>query len=319
MTNSKLNILLYLVPYTGESYLDLLQEHPDVRIQNVLVAGKSSEPLDSFIDVLEEREINHRIEPDLDAPETREWLKASDYHLGICTGYHEKLPDWLIELPEWETINLHHSLLPRYRGPRPMFWVLRNQERETGVTLHYMNDRLDAGPIINQRSFTISTNDTLYDLLTESNAHGFILLKKLFEQTAAHQQPPEASPQPPEASPPYAPEVQKEHLYIQWDQTGKEIDALVRAAFPFFGARLTMEDTEIRVNSIDVIKDYPGRELNAYEPGDLVQESHGPLVRCANRWILLKQIQISENAMTGEQFQKEHQQLMNETVNLRQQ
>ena len=70
----------------------------------------------------------------------------------------------LLSIPETGCINVHSSLLPKYRGVYPMFWVLLNGEEKTGVTVHFMDEKIDNGRIIAQKSFKIAKNDTFESL-----------------------------------------------------------------------------------------------------------------------------------------------------------
>lgn len=70
----------------------------------------------------------------------------------------------LISVPRLGCINVHPSLLPRYRGPNPFYWVLAKQEKSTGVTIHYLDEGIDSGDIILQRAFSIGSRDTEKDL-----------------------------------------------------------------------------------------------------------------------------------------------------------
>lgn len=74
----------------------------------------------------------------------------------------------LLDLPPKGVINIHGALLPKYRGKLPSFWVLANGEQVTGVSVHYMNEKLDDGPIIVQRKVPIDPEDTLHSLVLKS-------------------------------------------------------------------------------------------------------------------------------------------------------
>lgn len=74
----------------------------------------------------------------------------------------------LLEIPRLGCINVHSALLPKYRGRFPSFWVLANGETETGVTVHYMNERLDDGAILVQKKVPIARSDTLHTLILKS-------------------------------------------------------------------------------------------------------------------------------------------------------
>lgn len=74
----------------------------------------------------------------------------------------------LLKLPRHGVINIHGALLPKYRGKLPSFWVLANGEKRTGVTVHYMNEEIDDGPIIVQKEVPIEPEDTLHSLVLKS-------------------------------------------------------------------------------------------------------------------------------------------------------
>jgi len=74
----------------------------------------------------------------------------------------------LMSIPSEGVINIHGALLPKYRGKLPSFWVLANDEKVTGVTVHFMNEKLDDGPIIIQKEVPIEAHDTLHSLILKS-------------------------------------------------------------------------------------------------------------------------------------------------------
>jgi methionyl-tRNA formyltransferase len=88
----------------------------------------------------------------------------------------------LLALPRLGCINVHGALLPKYRGRLPSFWVLLNGEKETGATVHFMNEHLDDGPIILQRSVPIAAHETQHSLLLKTKKLGAELLLEALEQ-----------------------------------------------------------------------------------------------------------------------------------------
>ena len=85
-----------------------------------------------------------------------------DLLLSIACG--QRLEEPLLEVPKKGAINIHGSLLPKYRGLATSFWVLYNDEDESGVTAHYMTPEYDTGDIISQRKYPISSDDTMHDV-----------------------------------------------------------------------------------------------------------------------------------------------------------
>ncbi len=97
-----------------------------------------------------------------------EVLRSLEVSLIVSIACPQIVRTDLLELPEEGCINIHGALLPKYRGRMPSFWVLANGESETGVTVHYMNEKVDDGPIIVQRRVPIKQNDTLHSLVLRS-------------------------------------------------------------------------------------------------------------------------------------------------------
>src|SRR3954449_8893539 len=91
----------------------------------------------------------------------------------IVVGYGRIIPKWMIELPAWGNLNVHASLLPKYRGAAPIQWAIANGETVTGATTMRIDQGLDTGDMLLQRSLSIEPNQTaeqLFPLLAESGA-----------------------------------------------------------------------------------------------------------------------------------------------------
>jgi methionyl-tRNA formyltransferase len=97
--------------------------------------------------------------PYLFGAEGEENVAANPPDIVLCATYHRLLRAPILRGVRWP-INLHPSLLPRYRGPNPFYWVIRNREKQTGVTAHLMTDAADAGPILRREAIDISATET---------------------------------------------------------------------------------------------------------------------------------------------------------------
>lgn len=98
----------------------------------------------------------------------KEKLKEIAPDLVISIGTHQVIPQDILDIPHDGILNKHGSLLPKYPGFWPLFWALYNNEEFTGVTIHKMLSKVDAGEIIHQRSFKIEPDDTLYSIQRKS-------------------------------------------------------------------------------------------------------------------------------------------------------
>ena len=97
-----------------------------------------------------------------------DFLSEQDVDLVISIACPQIVREDLLNCPPEGVINIHGALLPKYRGKLPSFWVLANGEEKTGVTVHYINEQLDDGPIIVQKEVPIRPDDTLHSLVLRS-------------------------------------------------------------------------------------------------------------------------------------------------------
>ncbi|MCL6449822.1 MAG: methionyl-tRNA formyltransferase [Acetobacteraceae bacterium] len=180
-------------------------------------------------------------------------LRSLQPDVGVVVAYGRILPAAVLSLPRLGCINLHASLLPRYRGAAPIQWALINGERETGVTVAHLVRELDAGDIILQEPVAISPDDTAGSLgarLAKRGAELLVEALDLLAQGRAPRRPQDGSL----AS--LAPSLGRSREEIRWDWPAARIDGLVRALAPSPGAFTTLGDR--------VLKVWKGRPL----PGD---------------------------------------------------
>jgi len=148
-------------------------------------------------------------------------------------AYGQILPKAVLDLPLYGCVNVHTSLLPKYRGAAPIQWAILNDERETGVTIMKMDPGLDTGPILTRKETPILPEDTaesLHDRLAQIGAE--LLVKTLPDYVAGKVVP---QPQPQEGVS-YAPRIKKEDGRIHWDQPARAIWNRVRGLRPWPGA-----------------------------------------------------------------------------------
>jgi methionyl-tRNA formyltransferase len=122
----------------------------------------------------------HRV----NSPAVIDWLKARRPDLFCITTFPQLLGEELLSVPKIGTINLHPSLLPRYRGPSPLFWMARNGEREGGVTIHWVDAGEDTGDIILQEAFPIRDGMTSEELERQVIEVGSWLMGRAVEMIA---------------------------------------------------------------------------------------------------------------------------------------
>jgi methionyl-tRNA formyltransferase len=170
---------------------------------------------------------------DLREPEDRNRLAEDRPDLLIVVAYGMILPPAILSIPAWGAVNVHASLLPRYRGAAPIQWAVINGEAETGVTTMRLDAGMDTGDILLQAGLPIESTDTsqsMHDRL--SVLGGALLIETLNELRRGILQPrPQDSRQ---AS--YAPSLKKEQGEIRWNLSAPRIDCWVRGLTPWPGA-----------------------------------------------------------------------------------
>jgi methionyl-tRNA formyltransferase len=162
-----------------------------------------------------------------------EELRALQPDLIVVAAYGQILPANILTLPRFGCLNVHTSLLPRYRGAAPIQWAILNGDAETGVTIMKMDEGLDTGAIITQATTPIHPEDnaeTLHDRLARMGAE---LLVQTIPEYVAGKLP--SRPQPIEGVS-HAPKIKKQDGHIDWNQPARAIWNRVRGLVPWPGA-----------------------------------------------------------------------------------
>jgi len=173
-----------------------------------------------------------------------EILRSENPDLIAVVAYGKLLPEYVINYPKYGCINVHGSLLPKYRGAAPMQWCLIDGEKETGVTTMYMDKGLDTGDMLLKASIPLGDEDnfgTVHDKLASLGAE---LLVKTIEELKAGTA--KRIPQG-ETTTHYAQMITREMTQIDWSKTATEIFNLIRGLTPFPKASSTYEGKGLKV------------------------------------------------------------------------
>ena len=150
----------------------------------------------------------------------------------VVAAYGQILPGALLELPRFGCLNVHASLLPKYRGAAPIQWAILNDERETGVTIMKMDEGLDTGDLLALQSTPITPADNAQTLLSRLALTGAGLLVKTVPEYVAGRIVPRKQPQ---AGASYARKISKEDGRLDWTQPARSLWNRVRALVPWPG------------------------------------------------------------------------------------
>ncbi len=162
----------------------------------------------------------------------------------ITAAYGQLIPQAILDYPRLGCINVHASLLPRYRGGAPVHYAIINGDQQTGVTIMYMAKKMDAGNIISQRTVDILPVDTvgvLYDRLSDVGAELLIdTLPSIIKGT-------NDSIEQDESQVTYSPTISREDEKINWDLSATEIYNKVRGTNPWPGSYTTYQGKNIKI------------------------------------------------------------------------
>lgn len=170
-------------------------------------------------------------------------LEALAPELIVVVAFGQILPQRILDLPPCGCINVHASLLPRYRGAAPMQWCVINGERETGVTTMYMDAGLDTGDMLRKRTFPIGEDTTLAEVHDGLMALGADVLRETLE--ALSDGTLTRIPQTGESN--YAPMLDKETGHIDWRQSAQRIHDLVRGLDSWPGAYSFLDGKKYKI------------------------------------------------------------------------
>lgn len=172
---------------------------------------------------------------DITALEMKVWLRSLKPDLFIVVAFGQILPEDILKIPKFYALNLHASLLPRYRGAAPVNWAIINGEKKTGVTIIKMNEYMDRGDIILQKEVEIENSDTALSLGRRLSGEGAELVIEAVDLIEQKKDSVCFVPQREEKAT-YAPKLDKKDGLIDWGKTALEIDRHIRGVNPSPGA-----------------------------------------------------------------------------------
>ena len=179
-----------------------------------------------------------------DAASARQALLDAQADVMVVAAYGLILPQWVLDLPRLGCLNIHASVLPRWRGAAPIHRAIQAGDAETGVTIMQMDAGLDTGAMLRVETTAITEDDTTATLHDRLAAIGGRLVVDVLRQ--AQQEPLAATPQPQQGVT-YAHKIDKAESRIDWTLSAATIARQVRAFDPFPGAATALADAAIKV------------------------------------------------------------------------
>ena len=225
------------------------------------------------------------------------YVKAKEADVFVVIDYGQFLNKDLLEAPKKGCINLHPSLLPKYRGAAPVNWAVLNGDKETGNTIIKLTERMDAGKIIIQEKTPIYNEENAFALSERLSKNGADLVLKALEMIEKNK---ESLKEQDESEASYAPRLEKKQGEIKWKDTAQEIVNKVRGMQPWPGAYTYLNGKMLKVLKAQVITDIEDKG----EPGFVCDRK---------RFVVLS----GEGAVEVEEVQAEGKRAMNRDEFLR--
>ncbi len=225
-------------------------------------------------------------------------LKSYDADAFVVTAYGQILSKEILEMPRFGCINVHGSILPKYRGAAPIQWCIYNGETETGITTMLMNEGMDTGAMLLKAYTPISITDNAHDIAEKLSHQGAeLLIETIYKLNRG-----EINPIPQDdAEATYAPLIQKIDFEIDWSRKAIEIHNQVRAFYP-------NAVTNFRRQALKVMATMPlesGDITESNSPGEIRGgiKNQGPVIQTGEGLLLLKQVQLAgKKAQSGADF-----------------
>jgi len=211
-------------------------------------------------------------------------IKSLECELIVVVAYGKMLPNDILEIPPLGCINIHGSLLPKYRGASPVQHAIINGENETGVTSQYISEEMDAGDILLVKKTAINDEETSADLMKRLSRLGAELLSDTVRSISRGEINPVRQNHN-EAT--YAPLLTKDMSPIDWTKSAFSIKCLVRGLLPWPVATMSYGKYVLKVFSVDITENISGKQ-----PGCIISTGkHGIEVACGNGSVFVKELQ----------------------------
>ena len=211
----------------------------------------------------------------------------------VVMAYGQILPRAVLEIPKIACLNLHASLLPRWRGAAPIQAAIAGGDRETGMTVMYMDEGLDTGDILLQRKIDISpseTGATLHDRLAQIAPEALLESLRLLAAGNAPRIPQD------QALATYAPKLNREAGRLNWNESVEAIERKIRAYNPWPGAFTEFSGRNLKIFAASIV-DLRGK------PGEILRKDRELVVATSDRALSLTDVQLEgKRRMSAAEF-----------------
>ena len=286
-----MNILYAGTPNSSAEILKCLAQNDSINVKGVITqpdkAGKRGKKLnDSPVSLMANSYDLDLFKPHkLNNKDFKEKIKILEVDFLIVVAYGKILPKWLLELPSVSSINIHFSLLPKYRGASPIQSALLNGDKETGITFIEMSEKLDSGNIISTEKTKIFMDDNKVKLETRLTGMSIKKINNVLIESAKQNK---SSIKQDDSNASYCQKILKVDSITNFNDTSINIFNKFRAFIEWPGLAFYHNDTLIKIHGLEVLD-----QINTNKPGTIYKfDSTGLYVNTIDSVIVITHLQL---------------------------
>ena len=286
-----MNILYAGTPNSSAEILKCLAQNDSINVKGVITqpdkAGKRGKKLnDSPVSLMANSYDLDLFKPHkLNNKDFKEKIEILDVDFLIVVAYGKILPKWLLELPSVSSINIHFSLLPKYRGASPIQSALLNGDKETGITFIEMSEKLDSGNIISTEKTKIFMDDNKVKLETRLTGMSIKKINNVLIESAKQNK---SSIKQDDSNASYCQKILKVDSITNFNDTSINIFNKFRAFIEWPGLAFYHNDTLIKIHGLEVLD-----QINTDKPGTIYKfDSTGLYINTIDSVIVITHLQL---------------------------
>lgn len=286
-----MNILYAGTPNSSAEILKYLAQNDSIKVKGVITqpdkAGKRGKKLnDSPVSLMANSYDLDLFKPHkLNNKDFKEKIEILDVDFLIVVAYGKILPKWLLELPSVSSINIHFSLLPKYRGASPIQSALLNGDKETGITFIEMSEKLDSGNIISTEKTKIFMDDNKVKLETRLTGMSIKKINNVLIESAKQNK---SSIKQDDSNASYCQKILKVDSITNFNDTSINIFNKFRAFIEWPGLAFYHNDTLIKIHGLEVLD-----QINTDKPGTIYKfDSTGLYINTIDSVIVITHLQL---------------------------
>ncbi|MAU68837.1 MAG: methionyl-tRNA formyltransferase [Gammaproteobacteria bacterium] len=286
-----MNILYAGTPNSSAEILKYLAQNDSIKVKGVITqpdkAGKRGKKLnDSPVSLMANSYDLDLFKPHkLNNKDFKEKIEILEVDFLIVVAYGKILPKWLLELPSVSSINIHFSLLPKYRGASPIQSALLNGDKETGITFIEMSEKLDSGNIISTEKTKIFMDDNKVKLETRLTGMSIKKINNVLIESAKQNK---SSIKQDDSNASYCQKILKVDSITNFNDTSINIFNKFRAFIEWPGLAFYHNDTLIKIHGLEVLD-----QINTNKPGTIYKfDSTGLYINTIDSVIVITHLQL---------------------------